>query len=66
MAKIYSVVIEERVETIALVGAENIREAWEKAKKGDYDLLPNTAQPLPNRIRRVTLSDLIPKGKIFS
>ena len=63
MTRIYTVVLEERTETCALVSATNIREAHSKASRGDYDILPETSMSLPTRIKRVILSDLIPKTR---
>ena len=49
----YYVVLEERIETVAYIEAENSRHAYEKAKKGEYELDTLSSSPLPNKVKKV-------------
>ena len=57
--KIYTAIIEERCETLATITAENSKDAWVKAMKGDYDLMPETSRTLPDRIKSVRFANVI-------
>ena len=59
--KLYTVVIHEGSETLAFLRAANIKEAWQMAKEGRYDLDPGSALSLRPKVKKVMLSDLAAK-----